>query len=350
MFLDLLGGALVAALISAATCRTIIAVGPIDHPHAERHAHTRPTPTSGGLGIGLGFGVGLAALAFMSDVVRTEISPRGVMLMSVAASFSFVFLVLGFWDDAKSLSAKLKFALFAVLSLCAALIVGPASAFPVGDSVLIAPYWLALIGTALWVFVMVNAVNFMDGANGLAMGSVAIGLAALGAISLIEGRLSGVALAACAFGAILGFLIWNFPRGLLFAGDSGALFSGALAALVSLIVVHRAALSPVVPAIVFFPLLADVLLTLAWRAYKRRSLLDGHSEHLYQIAMRGGVSHAEIALMYWTAMAVCGGIGILVAKSPAVAPWVSLGALALLAIVVSAVVRRFASRRNVGGV
>jgi UDP-N-acetylmuramyl pentapeptide phosphotransferase/UDP-N-acetylglucosamine-1-phosphate transferase len=248
------------------------------------------------------------------------------------------------------LSARLKFIVFSALALAAALIVGPVSAFPIANDVFVSPYWLALFGTALWVFVMVNAVNFMDGANGLAMGSVAIGLAALCAISWRYHSFAGVTLTACTVGAIVGFLIWNFPRGLLFAGDSGSLFAGALAALVSVIVIHRAAISPLVPAIVFFPLLADALITLAWRVYKRHSLLDGHSEHVYQILMHGGVSHAEVAFMYWTAMAVCGGIGFLVAEDPGVAAWVALASMAFLAIVVSAVVRRFASRRNVGGV
>lgn len=349
MFSELLGGALVAALVSAATCRLIIATGPVDRPHAARHAHTRPTPTSGGLGIGLGFGVALMSLAFMSDIFRSEISPRGVVLLTIAALFASVFLVVGFIDDARPLSAKLKFAVFGTLSLTAALIVGPVSVFPFGESAWAAPYWLALMGTAAWIFVMVNTVNFMDGANGLAMGSVAIGLAALAAISFVDHRLSAVALAACAIGAIIGFLVWNFPRGLLFAGDSGALFTGALAALIALVVIHRTGLSPIVPAIVFFPLLADVLLTLAWRAYKRHSLLDGHSEHIYQIMMRGGLSHAEVALTYWTAMALCGVIGFLVADRPLFA-WIALGVLAFLAVVVSTVVRRFASRRNVGGV
>lgn len=350
MLIELFGSALVAALISAAACRAIIAAGPIDSQNAPRHAHTRPTPTSGGLGIALGFAVGMLSLAFLSDMFSTEITPRGVLLMTIASSFSIVFLCVGFWDDARPMSAKLKFAIFALLAVAAALIVGPVSAFPIGDGVWYAPAWAALIGTALWVFVMVNTVNFMDGANGLAMGSVAIGLLSLAAIAFVAERYSAVALTACSVGAILGFLVWNFPRGLLFAGDSGALFTGALAALVALIVIQRTGLSPVVPAIVFFPLLSDALLTLAWRAYKRHSLLDGHSEHAYQIMMRGGMSHAEVALLYWTSMAACGGIAFLVADRPGVLAWVALGSLSFLAVVLAAIVRRFASRANVGGV
>lgn len=350
MLIDLLGVALVAALVSAAACRAIIALGPLDRGAEARHAHQNPTPTSGGLGIAFGFVAALVTLAFASDIYRTEITPRGLVLMMIAASFSVVFLAVGFWDDARPLSAKVKFVVFSTLAVAAALIVGPVSLFPIGEGVLVAPAWAALIGTALWIFVMVNVVNFMDGANGLAMGSVAIGLIALAAISYVDARYSAVALTACAVGAILGFLFWNFPRGLLFAGDSGSLFAGALAALVSLIVIHRTGLSPVVPAIIFFPLLADALLTLAWRAYKRHSLMDGHSEHVYQILMRGGVSHAEVALLYWIAMALCGGIGFLVADHPGFLAWIALGGLSFVTIVLASIVRRFATRHNVGGV
>src|SRR5262249_28877940 len=108
--------------------------------------------------------------------------------------------------------------------------------------------------------------------------------------------------------------------------------------------------SPLVPAILFFPLLADTLLTLAWRAIKRHSLLDGHSEHLYQIAIHGGMSHGEIALIYWACMAGSGAIGFLVARDPGVSPWIALGALSFAAIIISVVVRRFAGRRGVEGV
>lgn len=350
MLVELFGGALVAALISAAACRAIIALGPVDSRDAARHAHTRPTPTSGGIGIALGFAVGMMTLAFLSDMFITDITPRGVLLMAIAAGFSIAFLVVGFWDDAQPLSARLKFVIFAALSVAATLIVGPVNVFPIGDGDWVAPMWLALAGTALWIFVMVNGVNFMDGANGLAMGSVALGLIALAAISFMHERYSAVALTFCAVGAIIGFLVWNFPRGLLFAGDSGALFTGALAALVAIIVIHRTGVSPVVPAIAFFPLLADALLTLAWRVYKRHSLLDGHSEHVYQILMRGGVSHAEVAMLYWTAMAICGGVAFLVSDQSGEVAWIALAVLSFLAVVASTIVRRFASRRNVGGV
>jgi UDP-N-acetylmuramyl pentapeptide phosphotransferase/UDP-N-acetylglucosamine-1-phosphate transferase len=202
------------------------------------------------------------------------------------------------------------------------------------------------------VFTLVNAVNFMDGANGLSMGSVAIGMIGLCTIAVThgDGTGSGAIAAACTAGALVGFLLWNFPHARLFAGDSGALFVGGLAALTSLLVIHRTELSPVVPAIIFFPLLADVLLTLAWRAIRRRSLLDGHSEHLYQIAIHGGMSHAAIALIYWGAMTACGVIAFLAARDPGAGDWQALAALAIIATLVSIVGRQYAARRGIGGV
>jgi len=349
--LELAAAAAISALISLVACRIVMKTGPVDRPDAARKAHGSPTPTSGGIGMAVGFGVGLILLALFSQTMRTEVAPRGAMLLTLAASFSYIFLLIGFLDDARDLSARLKLVLFSAGSLTATLAVGPVTEFPVaGDVVLTIPFWLGIVGTALWIFTVVNGVNFMDGANGLAMGSVAIGLAALAAVSFAHGSMAGVIICLCAVGAIIGFLFWNFPAGRLFAGDSGALFAGALAALSSVIVIHRTGVSPLIPPILFFPLLADVLVTLAWRAWRRRSLFDGHSEHLYQIARHAGMSHAEVAFIYWSATAACGVIGAFVASEDGLAPVIALATLAGAAIVISTAVRRFADRRGIEGV
>jgi UDP-GlcNAc:undecaprenyl-phosphate GlcNAc-1-phosphate transferase len=351
VFLELTAAAAIAALVSLIACRVVMKSGPLDAPNAPRKAHGTPTPTSGGIGMAAGFGVSLILFALFSDTMHTEIAPRAAFLLTLAASFSYVFLFIGFWDDASPLTARFKLVLFTAAAFAATFAVAPVTTFPLYDDVVVRlPYWLGFLGTALWIFTVVNGVNFMDGANGLAMGSVAVGLAALAAVSFTHGSMAGVAICLCAVGALLGFLFWNFPAGRLFAGDSGALFAGALAALSSVIVIHRTEISPLIPAILFFPLLADVLVTLAWRAWRRRSLFDGHSEHLYQIARHGGMSHAEVAFIYWSATAACGAIGWLLSGQTAFAQVIALGALAAAAIVVSTVVRRFAGRRGIEGV
>jgi len=347
--LDDLGlGAALALVVSLVACGALIGAGPVDLPTEARKRHTSPTPTSGGLGIALGFAVGLVALSTFSAAWRHEVTTIGSSLLSIGVSFAYGFLMLGFVDDAYPLGPRLKFAAFAALSIGAALTVGVVQALPLGGSVLHVGLLLGLIGTALWVFTLVNCVNFMDGANGLAMGSLAIGLSTLGALAMMRESPSGAAIAFCAAGALIGFLFWNYPRGRLFAGDSGALFAGALAAIASLIIIRRTGLSPWIPPIVFFPILADALLTLAWRARKGRSLLEGHAEHLYQIATRAKWGHARIALIYWIAAALCGALAFALARQDhTAAPWIALVLLAVAAVAISAVVRAAAKRRGI---
>lgn len=349
MFWDLSVAVAVAFVCSLICCRTLIGAPLIDMPDSARKAHVAPTPTSGGIGIALGFAAGLVALTAFSAVWRHEVTTAGVLLASAASAFAYAFLLLGFVDDAFPLGPRLKFLVFGTLSVAAAVNIGVVSFLPIGWGVVIElGFVVGLIGTALWVFTLVNCVNFMDGANGLAMGSVSVGLLALGAIALSLGAPSAAAVAICGAAALMGFLWWNFPNGRLFAGDSGALFAGALAALTSLVVVERGGLSPFAPPILFFPLLADALLTLAFRASRRRSLLEGHAEHLYQIAQRAGWGRRRIAVIYWVLMLVCGVIAFAVSRTPETpAAPIALGVLALIALVVSWLVRRAALKRGI---
>lgn len=345
---DLVLGAALALAVSFIVCRALIGAGPVDLPSEARKRHASPTPTSGGIGVALGFAVGLIMLATFSAAWRYEVTTIGSSLLTVGVSLAYGFLLLGFIDDAHPLGPRLKFVVFSALSFGAALTVGVVQALPLGGDVLHVGFLIGLLGTALWVFTLVNCVNFMDGANGLAMGSLAIGLTTLGALAMMRASPSGAAIAFCAAGALVGFLFWNYPRARLFAGDSGALFAGALAAIASLIIIRRTGLSPWIPPIVFFPILADALLTLAWRAGRGRSLFQGHAEHLYQIAMRAQWGHARIALAYWVAAAACGGLAFVLARSDhTIWPWVGLVALSGVAVVISALVRAAAKRRGI---
>lgn len=352
MIVDLVVAAAIALGCALITCRALIGAPIVDMPNQARKLHRAPTPTSGGIAIALGFALSLMAISLFSTEWRHEISTYGAAISTIGAAFAYGFLMLGFVDDAAPVGPRLKFTIFCALSIGAAASVGVVRTLPIGgDAEIALAFPLALAGTALWIFTLVNCVNFMDGANGLAMGSVAIGLAALATIGVSLDAPSGAAMAACAAGALLGFLKWNFPDGRLFAGDSGALFAGAIAALASLVIIHRAEVSPFVPPILFFPLLADALLTLAWRVRRGRSLLNGHSEHLYQIAQRAGWGRRRVAVMYWGAMIVCGVLGVAAAHSAnALVGPLMLGVLALVALVISALVRRAASRAGIAEV
>ncbi|GIK50284.1 MAG: hypothetical protein KJZ75_10315 [Hyphomonadaceae bacterium] len=342
MIWELAGSAAVAGAISLVVCLLLIRRGPVDLPNEQRKAHQAPTPTSGGIGIGAGYAVGLLVLWRFAE--QTTFNAQGAALAALASVFAIGFLVVGFIDDARHLGPRTKMFWFTLLSLGASITMGVVDALPVSPNHTVRlGFMLGLFGTSLWVFTLVNCANFMDGANGLSMGSMAVGLTALGAIGYAGGSNSTLAMCFCAAGALAGFLVFNFPKGRIFAGDSGALFVGAIAALGALVAIARAGVSPFIPPILFMPILADALLTLAWRVKHGHSLLVGHREHLYQIAMRAGWSHTRVSLLYWALMALCGVLGFALSHSddPSHA-WIALLAVAGLSLAASILVRKYA--------
>lgn len=359
------GLALVASL---AACRAVIAAGLMDAPNLARKMHRQPTPTSGGLGIALGFGLAVLFL-WLPDGLNIEscCSLEGRRMLAPACLAAATFLAIGFVDDRFPLGPRAKLAALALASLATAGAVAPVENLRFGLGVeLELPFVLALAGSALWVFAMVNIVNFMDGANGLAMGSTAIGLIMLAIASMLAGVNSAAIIALCGAGALIGFLYWNFPRARLFAGDSGALLAGVLAAVCGLMAVRRG-LTPIAPLLCFFPMLADALLTLVYRASRGRNLLNGHNEHFYQIGLRAGLSHRRVTIGYWAAAVHCGVIAIIAsevergaragaaqahplhAALDAAASFMPIAALVLLiavALRVSGAVRRYQASRG----
>jgi UDP-N-acetylmuramyl pentapeptide phosphotransferase/UDP-N-acetylglucosamine-1-phosphate transferase len=369
MLTDYLLAAALALAASALACRAMIAVGILDGPTSERKKENAPTPASGGIAIGLGFALGLALLVF--PPVRdwsAGLAPSTALSALAVIGLSFAFLAVGAVDDVRAIESRVKFALFALASLTGPVLGLRADVMPLGAGLALhLPYIVAVLGSALWVFTLVNAVNFMDGANGLAMGSVGAGLFFLGLLALVEEQPGTAALAFCGAAALAGFLFWNMPSGRLFAGDSGALFAGALAAFTSLLYLAESGASPLLPTILFFPLLADVLLTLAYRLGRGARLLDGHRNHFYQVGRRAGMSHAAVSLRYWLLTALCGVIALaaallargdlslLVRFGPfdaearaiaSYAPTIAFLALILASLNVQARVRAFARRRG----
>lgn len=277
-----------------------------DAPDTGRKRHKAPTPTGGGLGAALGVAAGLVVAPF------TGPAPDLAAAVLLAAGL----LALGLADDLLAPPALGKFAAIAVLSLAFAawgarvdaiglLDAGALAGFAWPDRTLALPAALAILGTGLWLFTLANAVNFMDGANGLAMGSTAVGALGLAALATLHGAPGPALLCALLAAGLAGFLVWNAPSGRLFAGDAGALFAGGLAGAAGVLAIRDGGVPVWAVALCFLPMLADVLLTLAHRARLRRNLLKGHREHLYQIGLRAGTSPRKIAGLYAFLTAHC---------------------------------------------
>jgi Fuc2NAc and GlcNAc transferase len=284
--------------------------GPIDPPTA-RGAHRRPTPTSGGVAI-----MGAVGLGLLLYPVAGTMGCRLAATLGLALAMG----VIGALDDLFDIGAKTKLLLQAALALVFATFVAHVQVLPMGFglNLPLGPV-IGIAGVALWIVVATNAVNFMDGANGVAPGAqlclfIVVTLAARRGYPPVA-EVSTVAALACA-----GFLPWNL-RGLLFQGDAGALFCGFLFAALAILLTSPSAspgLSLYFGPLILLPFLTDVLLTLAVRARRGQSLLQAHRDHLYQLWLRqdSQPSHVALAWRVILIMAVYGGFGLWMLACP----------------------------------
>ncbi len=275
---------LLSAVIVAAMCR----LGTLDHP-VERSSHSRPTPKGGGIGI---------LACFTAGMLLAPVHLRGDWVLLAAclglATASYLDDVRQ-WPFWPKLAAQIA-ASIAVLAGGFALTGVAIPGVPI-----VALGALAIPAVLIWLLFTVNAVNFMDGLNGLAAGSAAAGC-------LVLAWASPLALAwpeHLIVAGVAGFLPFNYPRARIFMGDVGSQFLGLV--LASLALRHAAdpALAWILP-LSLSPLLIDAAFTLCRRLVAGERLTQPHRGHLYQVAQRAGTPAWLVSAIYW-AMSGWGG-------------------------------------------
>ena len=318
-------------------CALVKRSGVVDAPDGGRKQQVRAVPRLGGVAIAAGgiFGslLGFLILLIAWGTPVIEGIPRliaeiGQLLSGYEAVPIFVVgaFLLGLWDDIWTANTKLKLA--ALVALC----VGVA-ALGLTPEALTSPWSdisipiVLIIGSAAWLLVFTNAVNFIDGANGVAIGSLAIMLVGLAVCGSSVGSWNDSVFWFALFGAIAGFLMHNL-RGTLYAGDAGARGLGALFAALALI----SGLDIWTVATLALPFLVDVLMTLIWRTKHGRNLLDPHLDHAYQRLIASGWSHLDVVILYWGFSAVSGAAAYIAAQGGGAAPFAVFWGLCLAGI------------------
>jgi UDP-N-acetylmuramyl pentapeptide phosphotransferase/UDP-N-acetylglucosamine-1-phosphate transferase len=287
------GAALIAAALTFLSGRFFARQKWLADPPGPRSSHQAPTPRTGGAAIMTGFGAAALALS---------IHAPELLKFAVLAFGAFA---LGFADDARPLPALLK--LIGQIAVAGAFVFlfGAVASVPlpfVGE-VALGP--AAPVLTVFWIVAFMNAYNFMDGANGIAATAAIFALSALAVAAAGAGASPWGAVSVIAAAALFGFLPHNFPQARLFMGDGGSQLIGFIvAALACLAASGPAPVSALFMPTVFMPFLFDVAFTLAHRAARRRNIAEAHNEHLYQLLIRLGASHARVTTLYLGLIAV----------------------------------------------
>ena len=329
--------ALLLALLSAGVVRLMIARPILDHPNA-RSAHAQPTPRGGGLGVVIAFVFGMVVLYQGAQFARiAEPQFLGVILAAIAIAG------VALWDDVRDLSARLRLGAqlgAACVALASGLVLERLALPWIG---VVELGWLGVVLSLFWIVGCTNAVNFMDGLDGLVGGTLLIASAALAAIAASQGGwfvyAAGLFLAA----GFLGFLPFNLHPARIFMGDVGSQFAGFVIAVLAVAASRfdGQQVSFLIVPLLIFSLLFDAGFTLIRRAAMGARLAEGHRTHLYQLAQRAGMGVRQVAAMHWGFTLFHAGLAVLFLMAPAVLkPLVVLPALAGQVLWLAYVLRR----------
>ena len=322
--------AFVAAAVSLPLWRRwCVRVGLVDAP-GHRKIHDRTVPLAGGLAVmtGLLVPIALAALflwwqgiegrppaeaAFLTSgmdsgsasLLRYGFGRRALELGGILAG-AVGMLVVGLIDDHCELRPATKFAGQALIAFLVA-------ACGARITLFVPNTLFHYAATMLWILTIINAFNFMDNMNGLCSGLGAIGAWYFAALAAAAGQYLVALTAFLTFGALLGFLPYNFPNARAFLGDAGSHLTGYLLAVLAILPHFYTAQHPhewavLVPLLVLAVPLIDLtqVVILRWRA--GRPFYIGDTNHLSHRLVRAGLSRTRAVLALWLLAALLGAI------------------------------------------
>lgn len=272
--------------------------GIVDHP-SQRKIHTTPIPRIGGVAIYAAFALTIAvALIYPTDVSRKMLLHSS--LAWCAAGATLVFLM-GLADDVLPLPPASKFAgqiLAASLAYTGGVRIINVSLPWLPDFPL---HFLSFPVTVFWFLLVVNAINLIDGLDGLAAGVSFFVSLVLMVLALMAAKYDLALALAVLCGACMGFLRYNFNPASIFMGDAGSYFLGYSLAALSIVgaMKSQASVAMLIPAVALGLPLMDTLLAPIRRFITGRDMFRPDSGHIHHKLVRMGLTHRRSVLILY---------------------------------------------------
>jgi UDP-GlcNAc:undecaprenyl-phosphate GlcNAc-1-phosphate transferase len=297
--------------------------GLVDDPQDRKNydapkIHTQVTPLAGGFAVLTGILLPLLGGALLlkggllhiasANAILHGVDRRAVELGALALG-AVLITFLGWWDDRHELKPIPKLAGQFLVALLVAAACKRITLFVPSEL-------FSYAVTVLWVLTVINAFNFMDNMNGLCAGLGALGAFFFALIAAAAGQYLVAVTGFLMFGALLGFLPWNFPRAKSFLGDAGSHLVGYLLAVMAILPHFYTKQNPK-PLAVLAPLfvlaipLLDILQVSLLRTLNKKPFWIGDTNHLSHRLTRVGWSKTGAVLLLWLAAAVLGALGSL---------------------------------------
>jgi UDP-GlcNAc:undecaprenyl-phosphate GlcNAc-1-phosphate transferase len=296
----------------------------VDRP-GRRKVHAYPIPRVGGISIMAAYLLGLNSLRGPGSVFPVH------WLQTILSGAAIVFLT-GLVDDFMNLRPGVK--LGGQIAASAVAFANGLSINHLGNFAL--PVWLSLPITVFWLLLAINALNLIDGLDGLCAGIAFWATLAFAAVGFTHGDklLASTALPLAA--ALLGFLVFNFNPATVFLGDSGALTTGFLLGCFGILWTGHlvTVTSLTIPFLILCVPMMDLGLSIIRRSLKKQPIFSADKEHIHHRLRERGLSVRHAALILY-AVGIAGGLfGLLLSFTPGhvVLRWIVLAALAAAAL------------------
>jgi UDP-GlcNAc:undecaprenyl-phosphate GlcNAc-1-phosphate transferase len=300
------------ALLTPLVRRLALRRGWLDHALDARKIHGRPIPRLGGVAIVLSFYAPMLGMLAYPTALSLQFYAEPVRAVALLGGAACIAL-LGLYDDMRGATAwgklTVQFAValglwFAGLRVEHVTLPG-LGAFDLG-------LW-SLPVTLLWVAGVINAMNLIDGLDGLAGGVALLALSTSFVVAFFRGGATMALLSAALGGGVLGFLVYNFNPASIFMGDTGSMFLGFVLAAGAMVSTSKAstAVAILVPLLSLGVPLTDTLLAVARRARAGRPIFSADRDHIHHRLLAAGLSQRQAVLVLYGASLLLGGGALL---------------------------------------
>jgi len=281
----------------------------VDVPGVDRHLHTNPVPRLGGVAIFLSFTIMVGGTLAAPKLLNLS-APFSVRTTLAMLGPALIVFLMGVYDDVRSLGPYWKFGIqsfAAVLLYFGGIGIHRLELLSAGRALHIA---IGLPLTILWVLLITNAFNLIDGLDGLAAGSALFSTMTIFVISLLRGNQLVSFLTIVLAGTILAFLRYNFNPATIFLGDSGSQFIGFMLSALALAGSQKATtiVAIAIPVVSFGLPIFDVALAVVRRFLRGKPLFSGDDEHVHHKLLKLGLSQRKTVIILY---AVTAGFGLL---------------------------------------
>lgn len=285
-------------------------IGAIDVPKDARRMHKKPIPRLGGLAIYLAF--------IIVSLALNKLTVQNVTILIGSA----IIVVLGIFDDRNALGPKFKFCI-QLIAAAIPVIFGNLRIELITNPNLLSDHLYLQFGamsipiTIIWIVAITNAVNLIDGLDGLAVGVSAIACMTMLAVSLLINEVSIAVILAALAGACVGFMPYNLNPASIFMGDTGSTFLGYMLATLSIQGMFKvyAIISFAVPFLILGLPIFDTAFAFLRRILSGRSPFSPDRGHVHHRLIDMGFNQKQTVAILYAISAVLGLLAVVLTTS-----------------------------------